>query len=380
MWEYVILILSSILAIIGATLNSENSDNKKKKKTLFKKPNNVGWFVIALLVLSAFAQFIAKIVQENKESQKQLIAEKRRAVDSINFEKSKVIDSVNYKMLQLKSRIDSQAFKRQFDLLDTSYHKQIQNLLIGYTILAGTNKLNHPILPMVAMFNIKVPFHNPWLSSYVKRILLIKKTLENKGSYSDIGCIDEFRSNEFSQKEKSQEYKIFGFYADTCSEFYIKEQLDEFSACRFLDPKFDIKIFDKKPSGEMFEQCDLFLGAENKIQHPWPQSAFTEHNFYVNFVDSFISLSIFYQIDNYPNKAKIIGVQDLYNKYLAISCEMPVLDFSITSICFFTGPNFCRYIKIKLSDNDDKSTRYSHGEKIGYPLDYLHKVTDSDLK
>lgn len=164
MWDYILLGLSSILAIIGATLNTEK-DELGKEKTVFKKPNAAGWFVIILLLSSTLTQISLQNKKDINDSENKRKEQKK---DSI-LNARRVRDSLNIKYLKQKSTDDSLALKKQLN--------------ISSDILLGTDNLLHPILPMIAMFRIKVPFSNEWAKEYINRILKVKDSLEKKRVY-----------------------------------------------------------------------------------------------------------------------------------------------------------------------------------------------------
>lgn len=190
----------------------------------------------------------------------------------------------------------------------------------------------------------------------------------------DIRGIDRVASN-FDYKN----FKLYGFNVDKSSVFYINKK--DGTINRFLNPEYSIYLFKTKPPINYSDiNEDLYIAAEKLVSQPWPDSPFVDEHFYINFVDKYFVYNIFYKIDNYPNKGKVIGINDLLNKYLLINSHMPNLDYSILSVSFFTGIDFCRYNTIVFQKNDDISNHLNNGKYSLETLTYLHKITKSDLK
>ncbi len=69
MLEYATIIISSILAIIGASLNTQKN-KQGESKTVFKKPNKIGVIVIGLLVILSISQFVLKRKQHKAQEER----------------------------------------------------------------------------------------------------------------------------------------------------------------------------------------------------------------------------------------------------------------------------------------------------------------------
>jgi hypothetical protein len=395
MWEYITLIISSILAIIGAALNTEN-DKNGKRKTVFKQPNSAGLIVICLLIISSISQLIIQLGKDHDTKIASLVAENRRIEELKNFQ-----------ALLEKSREDSVSFKKQFGLMDTSYQKQITVLTTSNNILSGTDtiilktkilsdtilknfqnsfqnfqkiinqskSLLHPLLPMIVRFSLKYSFHDKWMQGYVKRIYQILDSLNQK--QIQLEDVDGVGTINFGDKIS----ELRGFEVDPKSIFYMNDKFDKLTDA-FLDPKFYLSFYKDKlpPILNDNPSPQLQLGAEIKTKQPWPLSPFDPKDFYIDLLDSCIKVNIYYKIDNYPNKATIIGVDDLIGKYLNVSPIRLNLDYTIERLIFFTGKDFSNYCVINFVESQDilhqKNTFGVEPEE----KEYEHKITADDLK
>ncbi len=120
--NFILLVISSILAIIAATLKTE----KDVGKSIIKKPNKAGWVVISLLLLAFVIQFI--IAFNNKIESKLAETREKEKEEKIEF-------------LILQSKRDSSNFKQQLSYLKESYEHEIDLLTNTDNILNGTSNL-----------------------------------------------------------------------------------------------------------------------------------------------------------------------------------------------------------------------------------------------
>lgn len=377
MWEFITLTISSTLAIIGASLNTEK-DNKGVKKTILKKPNSAGWAVIVLLVCLTLIQVFLQI-EKNINS---------------NVQKNRIRrDSINIAALMRSAKEDSLTFVQQLDLANKSYLKQIEALETSNSILLETNRVNkritenfkknfeefdnvlhqtnsllNPILPMVIKFQLKIPFSNEWMDKYVTRITNYKDSISKSIKLYDLGGLNRISMD-------GNRFEV----VDSLSNFNINS-LDGV-AQRFLNPGYYVYFYSKKPPRYHYNtQEDLMLEATKKTTQPWPSSPFGNGSMFLDFNNKFVYLTVFYKIDNYPNKAKLKGLNDLPDKYLLISSAMPNKDYEILSVTFFTGTNFSNYTKIKLDESECISDQKFPAGSVSSTKDYLHKITLEDLK
>lgn len=375
MWEYITLAIGSILALIGASLNTEE-DEKGKKRTILKKPNQAGLIVIFLLVCSGLIQLI---LQVNKNAED--------LINAANQKEKQTRDSLNIKSLILSSKNDSISFSEQLELSTKSYDKQIEVLLrtnavnVNITknfknsfrefdnVLHQTNSLLNPILPMIVRFQLKIPFSNKWMVDYVKRITTYKDSITESIQLCDLGGLNNISMN-------GNRFEVI----DSASNFNINIYKDGV-ANRFLNPGYYIYFFDEKPPRYHYDvKEDLMLEATKIISQPWPASPFGNGTMFIDFDNKFVYLTVFYKIDNYPNKAKLKGLNDLQDKYLLLTSQMPNKGYEILNVTFFTGTNFSNYTLIKLDPKECISEIKFPAGGISDTKDYLHKITLRDLR
>lgn len=126
--EFIVIIISTLLAIIGTSLNTEKEKNKK----YFKNPNKAGWLVIVMLLALFFIQ-IRKEFQNNIKEEKNRLSDKDKTEKILFLVKQSTKDSLN--------------FDKQLGILRESYENQISvltntnNILIGTDVLLEQSKL-----------------------------------------------------------------------------------------------------------------------------------------------------------------------------------------------------------------------------------------------
>ena len=284
------------------------------------------------------------------------------------------------------------AYVRQLDLANKSYLAQITALETSNSILMETNTVNkritenfkknfeefdnvlhqtnsllNPILPMVVRFQLKIPFSNKWLDKYVPRIKNYKDSVSKSIQLFDLGGLNNISMD-------GNRFEV----VDSLSNFNINSE--DGVAQRFLNPGYYIYFFSEKPPRYHYDTPeDLMLEATKKISQPWPSSPFGNRTMYLDFNNKFLYLTVFYRIDNYPNKAKLKGLNDLPDKYLLISSAMPNKEYEILSVTFFTGTDFSDYTRIKLSENECISEQKFPAGGVSETKDYLHKITMEDI-
>ncbi|MBG9378401.1 hypothetical protein I5907_19340 [Panacibacter sp. DH6] len=142
-----------------------------------------------------------------------------------------------------------------------------------------------------------------------------------------------------------------------------------------------IYFFSQKPPRYHYNtQSDLFLQATKKVSQPWPTSPFGNGLMFLDFKNKFLYLTVFYRIDNYPNKAKLKGLNDIPDKYLLVTSAMPNKEYEILNIIFFTGTDFSNYTVIKLDAKECISEEKFPAGGVSHTKDYLHKITLKDLE
>lgn len=162
MLEYITIVISSLLAIIGASLNTQKN-KQGENKTVFKKPNKIGVIVIGLLVVLSISQFVLKKKQHKAQKEKlvQVQTEKERELQ-------------NMAELLRRSKEDSISLTRQIQQLDTQ-KRQLSNQIKLSEELVSTQKFaidktaeyntslknelekqKHALLPLRLLFTIEI--------------------------------------------------------------------------------------------------------------------------------------------------------------------------------------------------------------------------------
>jgi hypothetical protein len=395
MWEYLTLIVSSVLALIGAALNTEK-DETGKRRTSFKRPNAAGWLVIALLLGSAAVQWHMKSESDEKQATAEVAARTRRASDSTSIAR-----------LLKQAEKDSASFKSQLELMQTTYARQL-DVLTNTTSLIGQSKqisesmstnftatydrfqkvidqstsLLNPVLPMIVGVRIRVPMSNDWMREYLARTTPIRDSLVRHKLLLDSPGIDRISLDEkaYLSGGGSPDHVVFRFTADPSSPFFI-DSLRDGAARRFLNPGFNIYFFDAEPPWEYYSAPSaLALEATDRVEPPGPKGPFDAKPMSVSYRDSSVVLDVYYRATSLPQRSSTIaGLNQLRGKHLVVSSQIGLnLDYKLEALFLFTGAGYSTVTVIPFERSHDISRR-KNGIGNTHSSLVVYRVVDSSL-
>jgi len=366
MLKYLTLIISAVLAVIGSLLNTQKEE-KGDPKPLFKKLNGAGLMVISLLIGSFFIQFILQFRTDTDDRKKYQVDERRRLEDSFNIQR-----------LLKKTYDDSISWQRQFGLLDTSYKKQMLVLANSDSLLDKSNSLLEPIYPMVILIKLKIPVNHPGLNGYFKRFLFMKDSLNKEGLLEDEMGIEP---SYYEDKKRT----LRGYYIDTSSNCYGKglDRMIHF----FSSLGFNIYFYNKKPTFPLlykhFSPSDFTIFTKKYRDETSRRFSSMGEEVFFNVVDSTFEERLCFAIDFGLHKERIVSTRDLLNKWMVLIANNPGSYggiCSIASVILCTGPNYDKYLVLKLPRQEKTEYYVRGGDTVDCGLQYLHKIDDEDFK
>lgn len=359
MLDYLILIVTALLALIATLLNTEKNE-PEKRKSIFKQPTGAGWLVVILLLGLTTFQLVAKQKEDRETKEKFARAEQSRLRDSFHI-----------RQMVMKDSLDSISWKKQFNLLNDLHRRECTQLLATTKIDRSTDMLLNPILPTLFCFRIIVPFKIPHLQNAMNQVFRQKDSIEQlliRRPYQATTLIGP----RFSDK------KIESYYLDTNS-IYSHREINEI-ICRHIIEGFHVYLYDHKPNMKHHdENFQLLFKASALIPEEilkFQQFRFFFRNTVLNFRDSAIHLELFFKGIPVFNNGQILGFQDLLNKYMLFENWNAWQRYSrLKSVVMYYGKEYERIMPIKFLPTDEiltttrSPTRYS----------YLYEIKQSDI-
>lgn len=162
MLGYLTIAISSILAIIAVSLNTEKSE-KGEIKTVFKKPNMVGFIVIGLILVLSVSQILIQNKQEDDQEKALENAEKQRKMDLKNMAELLKRAKENSAALTIQiEQLDSQKYQMSKQLRLSGKLIETQELAINKTseynesLKLELEKQKYSLLPLRLLFTIEI--------------------------------------------------------------------------------------------------------------------------------------------------------------------------------------------------------------------------------
>ena len=330
MLEYITLAISSILAIIAASLNTEK-DEKGGNKTVLKKPNKVGIIVIWLLIFLTGIQFFLQSRQES---------EQKIALNKVKIERIKDLKDMDRLLDRTKN--DSIALTYQIIQLDSQKHQMLRQIQLSNNLIETQKfaihktaeyneslkqeleKQKYELLPLRLLFTI-----------VIKGKDLIKED-GYKNLIDSILSIDDNRNNNIADISKNYDssYNVSIANLDYIPDLFRYAQLD-FGLYESITQE------QIKSIGFQWDSTLLRLRFDDlNILSFRSNSSFFETNIRYETVNTGKVMN---------ENRKIHSSLELDDLYLNI--QFPYVDFEIKQIMLISGkPNEENYKRIKLKE------------------------------
>lgn len=382
MWQYIIIAMISLLALIGTYINSEKHGNNRAK-AVFKKPTRAGWLLIGLLAVLTVIQLVIQISEDS--------AQKYERIESLNRQ---ALDSANIEYLIQKSRTDSIFWERHLILLNTANSQitdsrriidslvlmQFSTIHTANQVLHSTKNILFPFDPEFVILKVDLLFSADQLSHYINVISSLKDSIENAVTWPHYMQGTEFSTAMINNKKKIERVKAYpdSRFAYYSSELNVFDEIIQHFMFVITDDPFSLE--NDLVNSKGISQIMLFdiptADSINAINLSGP--------IVINFKDSLVEIEILFKVKHNFSNQKLSGVFDLANKYLLINRPHPPPGmFYNNDINHY----FIRQVTFEFQNNKRilifnlKNSERVWPEVLKYPnAFYIHEITPQDLE
>jgi hypothetical protein len=382
MLETVIVLLTSVAALVGATMATETKPNESRT-TPFKRPTFAGWAIMALIVLLTGFQLVLK----------------RRAHE--NSQLDRVIDSMRSQRLLDEALAHAKQLSDEKALMQAAYDSQLKTLtntssLLGnaeamqskmnqefasasskfQALLNQSASLARPILPMVIRIRFTLPMSSPVLAGWRRRTEHLRDSLMAEPLRQRRGQLTVAAQNAADSSGRVVPGPASYAVIDSTSDLYIRRDSDG-PAVSLLNPTFDLRVFASPPSIYRINPDPIMVLEAHELTQVGFGNAFARPPMEVMFRDSTVTLNLFYRINPLATRGSIVGISELAGKYLLVSSRLPMVDFRIEQIVLYTGPTLTQATLIFFRPEDDVSPR-PEGKALW--AEYLRRIDSSEVR